>query len=130
MLPPYRPALYKDSRLMHEVLPGRRPLVRCFSRHGCRLPGFEPSTLVECVVGPATSRCRLSCVRMKQSNGLGGSRGEVEDILKRNVVGRHSQSVACGGRGCSPASGSTSRRKELEPSSCQIRAITTRQLVG
>jgi hypothetical protein len=116
---------------MHEVLPGRRPLVRCrFSRYRCSLPGFEPSTLVECVVGPATSRCRLSCVPMKPSNDLGGSRGEVEGTLKRNVVGRHSQSVACGRRGCSPASGSISRRKELEPSSCQIRAITARQLVG
>ena len=100
MLPPYCPALYKDSRLSHDALPGRRPLVRCrFSRYRCPLPGFEPSTLVECVVGPATSRCRLSCLPMKPSNGLGGSRGDVEDTLKRNVVGRHSQSVACGRRG-------------------------------
>jgi hypothetical protein len=116
---------------MHEVLPGGRPLVRCrFSRYRCPLPGFEPSTLVGCVVGPAASRCRLSCVQMNPSNGLGGSRGDVEDTLKRNVVGRRLQSVACGRRGCSPASGSIIRRKELEPSSCQIRAITARQLVG
>lgn len=116
---------------MHEVLPGRRPLVRCrFSRYRCPLPGFEPSVLAECVVGPATSRCRLSCLQMKPSNGFGGSCGDVEDTLKRNVAGRHSQSVACGRRGCSPASGSIIRREGLEPSSCQIRAITARQLVG
>ena len=124
-------ALYEDSRLMHEVLPGRRPLVRCrFSRYRCPLPGFAPSTLVECVVGPATSRCRLSCLPMEPSTGLGGSRGDVEDTLKRNVVGRHSQSVPCGRRGALGHQGSIIRREELEPSSCQIRAITARQLVG
>jgi hypothetical protein len=106
MLPPYCPALYKNGLLMNEVLIGRRPLVRCrFSRYRCPLPGFEPSTVVECDVGPASSRRRLSYLPMKPSNGLGGSRGDVEDALKANVVGRHSQSGACGRRGCSLTSG-------------------------
>jgi hypothetical protein len=115
---------------MHEVLPGRRPLVRCFSRHGCRLPGFEPSTLVECIFGSASSRCRLGCLPMNRAMAWAAAAVTLRTPRSEMWWATTRKVLLAAGEGALRHQDRPADEKNLEPSSCQIRAITARQLVG